>query len=47
MTGRRPYRDTLSSDAALEELQLAAGTQFDPACVDALEAHLSGSTEAA
>jgi HD-GYP domain-containing protein (c-di-GMP phosphodiesterase class II) len=47
MTGRRSYRDSLSQDAALDELQRTAGTQFDPACVDALEAHLSGSAEAA
>jgi HD-GYP domain-containing protein (c-di-GMP phosphodiesterase class II) len=47
MTGRRSYRDSLSRDAALDELQRTAGTQFDPTCVDALEAHLSGSAEAA
>ncbi|HKR99144.1 MAG TPA: HD domain-containing phosphohydrolase [Candidatus Dormibacteraeota bacterium] len=44
MTGRRSYRDPLSADAALDELQRNAGTQFDPACVRALAAHLAGST---
>jgi diguanylate cyclase (GGDEF)-like protein len=47
MTGRRAYRDSLSPDAALEELHGQAGLQFDPVCVEALEAHLSGSAEAA
>ena len=43
MTGQRSYRSTVSSDAALEELGRRAGLQFDPACVEGLEAHLSGS----
>jgi len=47
MTGRRSYRAPVSIEAALEELTRNAGTQFDPACVDALTAHLSGSAEAA
>ncbi len=47
MTSRRSYRESVSAETALEELQRGAGTQFDPACVDALEAHLSGSAEAA
>jgi diguanylate cyclase (GGDEF)-like protein len=47
MTGRRAYRECMSADAALEELQRGAGMQFDPACVEALEAHLSGSAETA
>lgn len=47
MTGRRSYRSSMSTDDALEELRLAAGVQFDPTCVDALEAHLTGSAEAA
>jgi diguanylate cyclase (GGDEF)-like protein len=47
MTGHRSYRDSLTQDAALEELQELAGIHFDPACVDALAAHLSGSAEAA
>jgi diguanylate cyclase (GGDEF)-like protein/putative nucleotidyltransferase with HDIG domain len=41
MTGRRAYRDSVNAEAALEELQESAGTQFDPACVDALAAHLT------
>jgi len=47
MTGRRAYRGSASAEVALEELQLGAAMQFDPACVRALEAHLSGSAEAA
>jgi diguanylate cyclase (GGDEF)-like protein/putative nucleotidyltransferase with HDIG domain len=47
MTGRRAYRGSVSAETALDELQLGAGMQFDPACVQALEAHLSGSAEAA
>ncbi|HEY7632180.1 MAG TPA: HD domain-containing phosphohydrolase [Thermoleophilaceae bacterium] len=47
MTGRRSYRDSLSAEAALEELHELAGIHFDPACVDALAAHLSGSAEEA
>jgi diguanylate cyclase (GGDEF)-like protein len=47
MTSRRSYREGVTHDAALEELQRGAGTQFDPGCVEALDAHLSGSAEAA
>jgi diguanylate cyclase (GGDEF)-like protein len=47
MTSRRSYRGSMTIDAALEELQVGAGMQFDPSCVEALEAHLSGSAEAA
>jgi HD-GYP domain-containing protein (c-di-GMP phosphodiesterase class II) len=47
MTSRRSYRDGMSREAALEELQRGAGTQFDPACVEALDSHLSGSAEPA
>jgi HD-GYP domain-containing protein (c-di-GMP phosphodiesterase class II) len=47
MTGRRSYRDSLTSDEALDELRRQAGAHFDPSCVDALVAHLSGSAEAA
>ena len=36
MTERRPYRLPLTSSAARRELQRHAGTQFDPAVVDAL-----------
>jgi HD-GYP domain-containing protein (c-di-GMP phosphodiesterase class II) len=32
----RPYRDRLTEGEALRELQDGAGTQFDPACVEAL-----------
>jgi HD-GYP domain-containing protein (c-di-GMP phosphodiesterase class II) len=36
MTGGRPYRERLTTEAALGELQANAGTQFDPDCVAAL-----------
>jgi diguanylate cyclase (GGDEF)-like protein len=36
MTGGRPYRDRLTTEAALAELQAHAGTQFDPDCVAAI-----------
>ena len=36
MTTNRPYRQALPLDAALTELRANAGTQFDPAIVDAL-----------
>jgi HD-GYP domain-containing protein (c-di-GMP phosphodiesterase class II) len=36
MTGTRPYRDAVSVEEAVEELQANAGTQFDVRCVDAL-----------
>jgi HD-GYP domain-containing protein (c-di-GMP phosphodiesterase class II) len=42
MTSRRPYNTPLSREDACEELRRNAGTQFDPACVDALLAHLDG-----
>lgn len=35
MTNRRTYRDELSRDKAIEELKKNAGSQFDPAIVDA------------
>jgi two-component system cell cycle response regulator len=35
MTAPRPYRPARSADEALEELRAAAGTQFDPAVVEA------------
>jgi putative two-component system response regulator len=38
MTDRRPYRQTLSWDDALEELARGAGTQFDPDIIDGLTA---------
>ncbi len=36
MTADRPYRDAMDPDDALSELCSKAGTQFDPAVVDAL-----------
>jgi hypothetical protein len=36
MTTNRPYRTAMSPGAALEELRAGAGTQFDPAVVEAL-----------
>jgi putative nucleotidyltransferase with HDIG domain len=42
MTGARPYREMLTPRQALAELSAHSGTQFDPACVDALAAvHVS------
>ena len=38
MTADRPYRTAMSHEGALSELRACAGTQFDPAVVDALEA---------
>lgn len=35
MTSKRPYRNKLQDDMALEELKKNAGTQFDPEVVDA------------
>jgi putative nucleotidyltransferase with HDIG domain len=40
MTSDRSYRRAMASEAALAELDRHAGTQFDPACVDALKAAL-------
>ncbi|HET7130334.1 MAG TPA: diguanylate cyclase [Gaiellaceae bacterium] len=36
MTGTRPYREAVSVDEAIVELQANGGTQFDARCVDAL-----------
>jgi HD-GYP domain-containing protein (c-di-GMP phosphodiesterase class II) len=36
ITSTRPYREALSVAHACRELGRNAGTQFDPACVDAL-----------
>jgi diguanylate cyclase (GGDEF)-like protein len=41
----RPYRDALSIGDACTELERYSGTQFDPACVEALLTHLAGSAE--
>ncbi|MCW2993249.1 MAG: hypothetical protein JWQ18_744, partial [Conexibacter sp.] len=40
MTSDRPYRAAMSTARAREELRACAGTQFDPAVVDALLAEL-------
>ena len=40
MTSDRPYRNALSREAALRELEEHAGSQFDPACVELLLGHL-------
>jgi diguanylate cyclase (GGDEF)-like protein len=40
ITTDRSYREAASPEQALEELRRNAGTQFDPAVVDALRAHL-------
>jgi diguanylate cyclase (GGDEF)-like protein/putative nucleotidyltransferase with HDIG domain len=45
ITSTRPYREGLSSEHACEELRRHAGSQFDPACVQALLEHL-GTTSA-
>ncbi len=41
MITSRPYRDARSVEAALEELRACAGTQFDPAVVDAFCAEIA------
>ena len=40
MTADRPYRKGCRGEAALAELERLAGTQFDPACVEALRSVL-------
>ena len=40
MTSERPYRCALSHTEAIERLNLGAGTQFDPAVVEAVEGAL-------
>ena len=35
MTSRRPYRRSLSTDEAANEIVRCAGTQFDPGIADA------------
>jgi diguanylate cyclase (GGDEF)-like protein len=42
ITADRPYRPAQSEEAALAELRAHAGSQFDPAVVDALIRHLLG-----
>ncbi|MGI8594866.1 MAG: HD-GYP domain-containing protein [Solirubrobacteraceae bacterium] len=36
MITRRPYREPMSHQAAIDELRRCSGTQFDPGVVDAL-----------
>ena len=43
MLEHRPYRAARSPQAALDELLACAGSQFDPACVDALVAAIRSS----
>jgi diguanylate cyclase (GGDEF)-like protein/putative nucleotidyltransferase with HDIG domain len=40
ITSTRPYREALSAEHACKELKRHAGSQFDPACVEALFEHL-------
>jgi diguanylate cyclase (GGDEF)-like protein len=40
MTTDRPYRQAISTEAAMQELRDYAGTRFDPLVVDSLERHL-------
>ena len=37
MTSEKPYRSAMSHAEAIERLKLGAGTQFDPAMVEAVE----------
>jgi HD-GYP domain-containing protein (c-di-GMP phosphodiesterase class II) len=46
MTTTRSYRRAMSVGAALEECRACAGTQFDPAVVDALVRVISASRSA-
>ena len=46
MVSNRPYRAAMSVPKALAELRLAAGSQFDPAVVDALVAEVAGADAA-
>ncbi len=46
MTSNRPYRKGLDPEIAVQEIIKGRGTQFDPACVDALvECHRDGSIQ--
>jgi diguanylate cyclase (GGDEF)-like protein len=45
ITSPRPYRQALPLAHACEELKRHAGAQFDPACVEALLAHLAAAAE--
>ena len=46
MVSNRPYRAAMSVPEALAELRLSAGSQFDPAVVDALVAEVAGADTA-
>jgi hypothetical protein len=46
MTASRPYRGTMNEDEALDELRRSAGSQFNPAVVQAFVAQLSEETRA-
>ena len=46
ITADRPYRRAQSEDAALTELRSAAGSQFDPNVVEALERYLAARSSA-
>ena len=45
MTSDRPYRDAMSPEVARDRLIQAAGTQFDPAVVEAFDAILEKASE--
>lgn len=47
MTSSRPYRDSISVDAAVEELRRCAGAQFDPDLVEVFIAAVQERKEAA
>jgi len=42
MTSERPYRNALTPDAAIQELDLCIGTQFDPVLADVFIRMISG-----
>ena len=46
MTSQRPYRDAMSVEDALEELERCAGTDFDPTVVRVLVARVRDEHEA-
>jgi HD-GYP domain-containing protein (c-di-GMP phosphodiesterase class II) len=46
MTTSRPHQPALTTEAALLELDLAAGTQLDPRVVEALKSVLARPREA-
>lgn len=45
MTSGRPYRETMRPEAAMEELETNAGTQFCPGAVEALLSALSRASD--